>query len=189
MVNGQAGARAREESVMQASTSIYGTTCVTTISLTSNTQLEKVKKFAYTGWTKYLVNQQLYCTRNAQVRLTLERFWKIARILTKLAIRISHSWPTTNCKLLGLRWRCCCRVGPPSSCRVMLLNSSFSHLHGRKRDKQNCVGTAIWRRVTRTFYANGWTVLFVNGVGQIVYWKNAAFFFGFFGKFDRSNVC
>ena len=52
------------------------------------------------------VNQQLYSTRNAQVRLTLERFWKIARILTKLAIRVSHSWPTTNCKLQGLRWRC-----------------------------------------------------------------------------------
>ena len=97
----------------RASTSVYGTTCVTTISLTSNTQLEKVKKFAYTGWTKYLVNQQLYCTRNALVRLTLERFWKIARILTKLAIRISHSWPTTNCKLLGLRWHCCHCVGPP----------------------------------------------------------------------------
>ena len=70
-----------------ASDSVYGTTCVTTISISSNTQLEKVKKFAYTGWTKYLVNQQPYCTINAQVQLTLERFWKIARILTKLAIR------------------------------------------------------------------------------------------------------
>ena len=38
-----------------ASTSVYGTTCVTAVSLTSNTQLEKGKKFAYTGWTKYLV--------------------------------------------------------------------------------------------------------------------------------------
>ena len=41
-----------------ASDSFYGTTCVTTISISSNTQLEKVKKFAYTGWTKYLVNQK-----------------------------------------------------------------------------------------------------------------------------------
>ena len=35
---------------------------MTTISLSSNTQLEKGKEFAYTGWTKNLVNQQLYFT-------------------------------------------------------------------------------------------------------------------------------
>ena len=165
---------------------------MTTISISPNTQLEKVKKFPYTGWTKYLVNQQLYCTRNAQVRLTLERFWKIARILTKLAIRISHSWPTTNCKLLGLRWGCCCRVGPPSSCCMMLLNCSFSVLHGRMRDKQNCIGTTIWCHVTRTVYANGWTMCFENGVGQIVYWKNAEFFSFLLDLekiFESCNVC
>ena len=59
MVNGrQAGSRAREESDMhacRASTSVYGTTCVATVLLSSNTQLEEVKKFAYTGWTKCLV--------------------------------------------------------------------------------------------------------------------------------------
>ena len=48
--------------------------CMTTVSLSSNTQLEEVKNFAYTGWTKYLVNRHLHSTRNAQVRLTLERF-------------------------------------------------------------------------------------------------------------------
>ena len=72
-----------EESVMQtengdgASTSVYVTICVTTIStisISSNAQVEKVKKFIYTDWTKYLVNQQPICTINAQVRLTLERF-------------------------------------------------------------------------------------------------------------------
>ena len=59
------GARAREESVMQA-----------TVLLSSNTQLEEVKKFAYTGWTKCLVKSAIiqYSTRNAQVRLTLKRF-------------------------------------------------------------------------------------------------------------------
>ena len=39
-----------------ASDSVYGTTCLPLSLLSSNTQLEKVKKFAYTGWIKYLVN-------------------------------------------------------------------------------------------------------------------------------------
>ena len=40
---------------VRASESVYGTNCVATVLLSSNTQLEKVKEFAYTGWTKYLV--------------------------------------------------------------------------------------------------------------------------------------
>ena len=77
MVNGQAserrgkviGARtAREESCHAghrrgedgygASTSVYGTTCVTSVSLSSNTKLEEVKKLAYTGWNRYLVKSE-----------------------------------------------------------------------------------------------------------------------------------
>ena len=57
------GARTpREESVIQA----IGVERMVMGPL--NLPMEEVKKFAYTGWAKYLVNQQLYCTRNAQGR-------------------------------------------------------------------------------------------------------------------------
>ena len=46
----------REGDGYGASDSVYGTTCVPLSLLTSNTQLEEVKQYAYAGWTKYLVN-------------------------------------------------------------------------------------------------------------------------------------
>ena len=45
------------------------------------------------------------------------------------------------------------------------------------------------RRATRTIYANGWTMSYVYGVGQNVYWKNVEFFWILETIFDSLNVC
>ena len=71
----QAGHR-RDGDGYRASDSVYGTTCVPLSLLSSNTQLEKVKKFAYTDWTKYVVNPEtiMYnkCTGTIDIGKILE---------------------------------------------------------------------------------------------------------------------
>ena len=62
-----------------------------------------------TGFRLHRLDQVFGETSNYTVQEMHRYDWhwkdlrKIARNLTKLAIRLSHSWPTTNWKLLGLR--------------------------------------------------------------------------------------